>query len=165
MYGSPRSPAVRPEPQPLTAAHLHACEALDRRCLGGLWSAGQWERELADPGRPGLGMWHGGTLCAMACGWLILDELHITLVAVDHPWRRRGLGGQLLAALLERSAGLGAERATLEVAAGNAAALALYRSLGFREAGIRRAYYRDGQDALIQWLRLPRPDPPERECG
>jgi hypothetical protein len=47
-----------------------------------------------------------------------------------------------------------AQHATLEVAAGNIAAQALYAAAGFRTAGIRRAYYRNGDDALIQWLRL-----------
>ncbi len=157
--------AVQPELRPLAAPHLQACLALDHRCLGGLWSTGQWERELADDRRPGLGLWHGEALCAMACGWLIVDELHITLVAVDQPWRRRGLGRLLLAALLTRSRELGAAHATLEVATGNQAALALYRSLGFSDAGIRRAYYRDGGDALIQWLRLPESDLWGRGCG
>lgn len=159
----------------LEPSHLQACLALDQRSLGGLWNAVQWQTELADPGRPGLGLWQAADLHAMACGWLIVDELHITLVAVDPRWRRRGLGRLLLAALLKRSAQLGAERATLEVATGNSAALGLYRSLGFRDAGIRRAYYRDGQDALIQWLRLtepetepetePAPDPRDAGCG
>jgi ribosomal-protein-alanine N-acetyltransferase len=51
------------------------------------------------------------------------------------------------------------------VATANQAALALYRSLGFSDAGIRRAYYRDGGDALIQWLRLPESDPRDQGCG
>jgi ribosomal-protein-alanine N-acetyltransferase len=157
--------AVQPELRPLAAPHLQACLALDRRCLGGLWSADQWEQELADERRPGLGLWHGEALCAMACGWLVVDELHITLVAVDQPWQRRGLGRRLLAALLARAAELGAAHATLEVATANQAALALYRSLGFSDAGIRRAYYRDGGDALIQWLRLPESDPRDQGCG
>ncbi|MEX1317460.1 MAG: GNAT family N-acetyltransferase [Synechococcaceae cyanobacterium] len=142
------------EPAPLGPADLEACLALDGRSLGGLWSRRHWSTELADPRRPGLGLWRDGRLQAMACGWLILEELHITLVAVDPDRRRRGLGRLVLSALLETAGGRGAERATLEVASGNRAALALYRRLGFREAGRRPAYYRNGEDALIHWLRL-----------
>jgi ribosomal-protein-alanine N-acetyltransferase len=148
---------VPEEPLPLTCGDLEACLALDGRSLGGLWSREQWRRELADGQRPGLGLWRQGRLQAMACGWLILEELHITLVAVDPGQRRRGLGRRVLLELLETARGRGAERATLEVASGNAAALALYHSLGFREAGRRRAYYRNGDDALIQWLQLDNP--------
>ena len=48
-----------------------------------------------------------------------------------------------------------ARHATLEVAADNAAALALYAAEGFTTAGRRSRYYSDGRDALIQWLELP----------
>ncbi len=161
MYGM--SPAGGREPHTaeeslrlasLEPADLEACLVLDQRCLGGLWSASQWSTELAEPQRPGLGVWQHGQLVAMACGWLILDELHITLVAVDPAQRRRGLARRLLTALFQEGRSRGAERATLEVASSNAAALALYRQAGFLEAGRRRGYYRNGDDALIQWLKL-----------
>lgn len=162
MYGTPPGAGREPrtplpcsaQPRPLEIDHLELCLALDQRCLGGLWSAAQWSTELAEPQRPGIGLWHGSSLVAMACGWLILEELHITLVAVDPLLRRRGLGRQVLAALLAEGRRRGAERATLEVSSSNIAAQALYASAGFREAGRRRRYYRNGDDALIKWLTL-----------
>jgi ribosomal-protein-alanine N-acetyltransferase len=166
MYGTP--PATGGEPRttgrpPLQTAtellalrpeHLEHCLALDQRSLDGLWSSSQWATELAAPLRPGLGLWQQGELRAMACGWLILEELHITLVAVDPGQRRQGLGRQVLQALLDDGRSRGAERATLEVASGNTAARALYADAGFLSAGCRRGYYRNGDDALIQWLKL-----------
>ena len=134
--------------------HLEVCLRLDAACLDGLWSPEQWRIELQDGQRPGLGLHCNDVLLAMACGWLVLDELHITLVAVDPCHRRRGLGGWVLRGLLAEGRRLGAERATLEVSAGNVAAQALYGHCGFRTAGVRRRYYRDGSDALIQWARL-----------
>jgi len=139
---------------PLEPHHLAACQDLDQRCLGGLWNQEQWHSELADERRPGVGLWCEGALVAMASGWLVVDELHITVVAVDPLQRRQGLGRQVLQALLSHGQRHGAERATLEVATSNAAAVALYRALGFHNAGIRRGYYRNGDDALIQWLKL-----------
>jgi [ribosomal protein S18]-alanine N-acetyltransferase len=133
---------------------MQACLELDRHCFGGLWTPEQWRRELAAEDRPGLGLWQAGQLVGMACAWLILDELHITLVAVDPACRRQGLAHSLLRALLLRGVQLGAARATLEVGRDNRAALALYRALGFRTAGLRRNYYSNGEDALIQWLEL-----------
>ncbi|MEB3332034.1 MAG: GNAT family N-acetyltransferase [Synechococcaceae cyanobacterium] len=153
--------------RPLAAADLGACRRLDGQALGGFWSEAQWASELAEPSRGGMGLWLAAAsgaeplLIAMACGWLIVDELHITLVAVDPARRRRGFGRRVLAALLERAAGRGAARATLEVAVGNGAALALYEGLGFSTAGVRRGYYRDGSDALIQW----RPLDQRSSCG
>ena len=140
--------------RPLTAADLEACVALDRSSLGGLWTPGQWRTELAEPARPGVGLWLESELAAMACGWLVLDELHVTLVAVAPGRRRRGYGRRVLEALLHEGRQAGAERATLEVAVGNGGACALYAAAGFRPAGVRRGYYRNGDDALIQWMGL-----------
>jgi ribosomal-protein-alanine N-acetyltransferase len=144
---------------PLGPGDLEACLELDRRALGQLWSREQWARELEEPARPGLGIREQGQLLALASGWLVADELHITAVAVDPMHRRRGLGARVLSALLREAVRRGAVHATLEVAAANAAARALYAGAGFQTAGIRRAYYRNGDDALIQWLRLDDADP------
>ena len=141
---------------PLTPADLEACLALDSTALGGLWSAQQWHTELAAAERPGLGLWQGPALVGLTCGWLVVDELHITVVAVHPAHRRGGLGRRLLEALLAEAVGRGACHATLEVAADNGAAQALYGALGFQTAGVRRRYYRNGQDALIQWRRIGR---------
>ncbi len=135
-------------------ADLDACLALDRRGLGGFWTPAQWRTELQSAERPVLGLRGGDALLALACGWLVLEELHITAVVVDPDQRRRGLGRRVLAGLLAHAGRCGAERATLEVAVGNAAARALYAALGFRDAGLRRGYYRSGEDALIQWARI-----------
>ena len=139
---------------PLTLDWLQACNDLDQRALGGLWSKQQWASELSDPRRPSVGLEQDGRLLALACGWLVVDELHITAVAVDPSQRRRGLGRRVLEALLEDALAQGALHATLEVAEGNQAARGLYAACGFETAGVRRAYYRNGDDALIQWMRL-----------
>ena len=139
---------------PLSESHLEQVLALDRSALDGFWSEQQWRAELVDPRRPCLGLWQDGALVALASGWLVVDELHITVIAVDPLRRRQGLGRQVLDALLEEGRQQGACHATLEVAQENTAAVALYARLGFATAGIRRAYYRNGDDALIQWLRI-----------
>lgn len=91
------------------------------------------------------------TVIGLGCYWAILDEAHITLLAVTPPYRGQGLGRWLLLHLLQGARDRGMERATLEVRASNAPALALYRCLGFKTAGRRRGYYDDGEDALILW--------------
>lgn len=139
---------------PLQSCHLGEVLQLDQRALGGFWTPAQWQSELEDPRRPTLGLWLDGALVAMASGWLVVDELHITLVAADPERRRQGLGRTVLSGLLAQGLAQGAIHATLEVASTNQAALGLYAALGFAVAGVRRAYYRNGDDALIQWLRL-----------
>lgn len=127
---------------------------LDHQALGGLWSVEQWARELSEPLRPVLGWRHDNRLVAMASAWQVLDELHVTALAVHPDHRRQGLARQVLEALLLLGHQAGAERATLEVASGNEAATALYARLGFKAVATRRAYYRNGDDALILYKKL-----------
>ncbi len=82
--------------------------------------------------------------------WVMVDEAHITTIAVDPAYRSEGIGELLLLALLERAQDLGAGEATLECRVSNRVAQALYRKYTFSEAGVRKRYYGDdGEDALI----------------
>jgi ribosomal-protein-alanine N-acetyltransferase len=82
--------------------------------------------------------------------WRVADEIHINNLAVLPAVRGRGLGSQLLAAVLAEAARMGAPRATLEVRRSNTAALGLYAKAGFHEAGVRRDYYTQPiEDALV----------------
>lgn len=83
---------------------------------------------------------------------IIIDEAHITNVCVLEEYRNKGYGKSLMRAMIEASKNLGADAITLEVRVSNYAAIALYESMGFESAGIRRKYYNDnGEDALIMW--------------
>jgi ribosomal-protein-alanine N-acetyltransferase len=90
-------------------------------------------------------------LLGLGCYWAILDEAHITVLAVDPRYQRRGLGKWLLVNLLTDACDRALTRATLEVRPSNSRALALYESFGFETLGRRRRYYADGEDALILW--------------
>ena len=82
--------------------------------------------------------------------WFMVDEAHITTIAVDPPYRGEGVGELLLVALLDRAFEIGAETATLECRVSNFIAQALYRKYTFRDMGLRKRYYSDdGEDALI----------------
>jgi ribosomal-protein-alanine N-acetyltransferase len=82
--------------------------------------------------------------------WMMVDEAHITTFAVLPDWRRRGIGGRLMLAMMRLAGDLGARVATLEVRLSNEAARLLYQRFGFRPVGIRPRYYSDNaEDALI----------------
>lgn len=82
--------------------------------------------------------------------WLMADEAHISIIAIDPAWRGRGLGELLLLQLLAHALGAGARLATLEVRNANEVAQALYRKYEFAVVGRRRGYYKDtGEDALL----------------
>lgn len=141
----------------MDAALLPAAVVLDQLCLGGLWTRASYQQELNRESSIFLGLstlnpFQGQQdLLAMTVGWRVLEELHITLLAVHPNHRRQGLGTALLQSLLILAGDQGLERATLEVRQSNQAALGLYTQLGFRVAGQRRNYYSDGEDGLILW--------------
>jgi [ribosomal protein S18]-alanine N-acetyltransferase len=87
------------------------------------------------------------------CGmWLILDEAHLTNVAVLSEHRGKGIGHSLLNTLIGCAKIKGATCMTLEVRKSNAGAQRLYSRMGFVPRGLRRQYYTDTQeDALIMW--------------
>jgi [ribosomal protein S18]-alanine N-acetyltransferase len=78
------------------------------------------------------------------------DELHVNNIGVRAGWRRRGVGGALLSHALAAGARHGARAAVLEVRAGNLAAQAMYRGLGFETVGERKNYYKEpAENAII----------------
>jgi ribosomal-protein-alanine N-acetyltransferase len=92
----------------------------------------------------------GEGVLGFAIVWLVHDELHVLNVAVAPEARRRGVARALLAELEGRAVDDGAAKATLEVRRSNAPAIALYRSLGYVEVGVRPRYYaEDGEDAIL----------------
>ncbi len=85
------------------------------------------------------------------CGvWVMLDEAHITTIAVDPAYRRLGLGELLIIEMSRIVLQARATRMTLEVRISNEIAQALYRKYGFSDGGVRPRYYSDDfEDALI----------------
>ncbi|WP_282142482.1 ribosomal protein S18-alanine N-acetyltransferase [Cytobacillus oceanisediminis] len=90
------------------------------------------------------------------CGaWIVVDEAHITNVALLPEYRGRKLGEALMRKLMEIASEMGAITMTLEVRVSNFTAQALYRKLGFQNGAIRKNYYTDNQeDALVMWVNL-----------
>ena len=87
--------------------------------------------------------------------WFILDEGHITNVAIAPNYRGQNWGEFLMRSVMKKMMEEGMERMTLEVRASNSPAQSLYSRLGFTTAGVRKGYYADnGEDALIMWVEL-----------
>lgn len=94
-----------------------------------------------------------GQVIGYAGMWVILDEAHVTNVAVLPAFRGRRFGERMMRALIDKARSRGARRMTLEVRPSNAAALGLYGKLGFAPCGLRPRYYSDThEDAVIMWL-------------
>jgi ribosomal-protein-alanine N-acetyltransferase len=111
-----------------------------------------WELENSDVTRVHVLRDDDDAVVAFSVCWIIFDELHINTLAVAPGFRRRGHATALLRAVLAEAEEAGAGKATLEVRASNAAALALYERLGFRISARRPGYYSNPtEDALILW--------------
>ena len=120
--------------------------ALHRQAFDEPWDEPAFAALLASPGVFALAV--GETTGFILCRAMAGDSEVLTLaVAPSH--RRQGVGRGLLEAALAEAGRRGAEAMFLEVAADNAPALALYRSVGFAQVGLRRGYYPDGADALV----------------
>ena len=93
-----------------------------------------------------------GVLVGYGGMWVILDEAHVTNVAVHPEYRRLGIGRRIMNELMDRARSRGATRMTLEVRRSNTGAQRLYEELGFVAKGIRKGYYADlKEDAIIMW--------------
>jgi ribosomal-protein-alanine N-acetyltransferase len=83
---------------------------------------------------------------------VVIDEMHIVIIAVHPAWRRRGIARFLLCGAMAQARQAACTKATLEVRVSNTGAQQLYYRLGFAPVGTRPRYYtRPPEDALILW--------------
>ena len=131
---------------------LPAVEGVEQRSYITPWSRTMFSGEISRPGSRCYGAFERKVLA----GYLIVarytDAWHVMNVAVDEPFRRRGVARLMLETMLRETDVDGTRGHTLEVRVSNVSAIRLYESLGFRPAGMRRGYYTDDrEDALIMW--------------
>ena len=135
----------------MTREDLDAVTAIEEATFARPWSRESFRQELErNVAARYLVAETKGKVVGYAGAWVILDESHITNIAVLEDFRGRGIGKQLTEALLQYLSNLGACYATLEVRVSNERAQNLYKSLGFVSVGKRKRYYEDnGEDAFL----------------
>lgn len=130
---------------------------LERRSFPVPW---KWEYFASEVGQPfrfnrvardARGALVGYVFCAWAGG-----EIHVNKIAVEDRVRRSGVAHRLMAEVFALGNRVGTEEIYLEVRPSNAPARRFYEKLGFAVTGRRKAYYLDGEDALV--MVLPRPE-------
>ena len=85
----------------------------------------------------------------------VLDEGHITNLAVAAMHRKKGVAAGLVSYVLDLASGLGIKEIFLEVRESNEAAKSLYSKFGFRKIGRRKGYYpKAGESALVLSLKF-----------
>jgi len=142
----------------LAEEDLAKVAALEAVCFPTPWTAEQYLVVL----RQGRCVLFGALWDNLLAGYIAVAicpataEMEVYNIAVAESFRRCGLGKKLLRLSLDAAARNGVEQAILEVRMFNEPALALYRSLGFTQVGIRKQYYHNtGEDALVLARPLP----------
>ncbi|WP_254871006.1 ribosomal protein S18-alanine N-acetyltransferase [Bacillus sp. Marseille-Q1617] len=140
----------------MTVDDLDAVMEIEHRSFSIPWSREAFYNEIEQNHLSTYLVVEDGERVAGYCGvWLVVDEAHITNVAVLPDYRGQGLGEALMQRIMDISKKVGARVMTLEVRVSNKAAQGLYRKMGFQDGGIRKRYYSDNQeDALVMWVNL-----------
>ena len=137
----------------MTAPDVDAVCAIEEATFARPWSRASIENELTNSCARYVVLRRSGETVGYAGMWLVIDEAHVTNVAIRKDLRGQGLGEKLMRALIQLAADSGMIWMTLEVRRSNAAAQGLYRKLGFVDVGWRKRYYEDnGEDALLMGL-------------
>jgi ribosomal-protein-alanine N-acetyltransferase len=146
-----RSPAV--QLTPMRRRHLRTVLRIEAQVYPRPWSLRLFMSELA---LRATRSYTAATVDGGVVGYSGLmvtgEDAHVTTLAVDPQWHRRGIGSRLLLEMARTAVDRGARHLTLEVRMTNEPAQSLYRKFGFVPAGVRKNYYVEtNEDALVMW--------------
>ncbi|HLY01910.1 MAG TPA: ribosomal protein S18-alanine N-acetyltransferase [Candidatus Cybelea sp.] len=138
---------------PMATPDVAAVTRIERACFSTVWPNDAFYNELSTNK---LAHYFVGRfedrVVAYGGIWVILEDSHITTLAVDPDYRGRRFGEVLLMRLIDEAIDRGAGWMTLEVRESNTVAQRLYRKYGFTTVTMRAGYYSDdNESALIMW--------------
>jgi ribosomal-protein-alanine N-acetyltransferase len=122
---------------------------MERRCFSDPLTEQMLEDTLKLPVYHGLLVEEQGEILGYASMIVVCEDAEVGNIAVDLPFRGRGLSKVLMDAMHERAKSLGATQCFLEVRVSNAVAISLYEKYGYEKYGVRAKYYADGEDAFV----------------
>ena len=136
-----------------TPDDLDAILDIESKVFGNPWASTAFLDEIGRPMATVEVAEEESRVVGFSCTWHVVaageTEAHLLRIAVDPAFQRRGLGRDLLSAVLERASADGAVRTLLEVGASNRPARKLYEALGFSEIGRRAGYYKAPPDDAV----------------
>ena len=125
---------------------------VEKNCFEDYWSKDSFKKELSNNLAKYLVAKVDGKVAGYVGIWFVVDEGHITNVAVHEDYRGQKIGDQLIKELVQVCKDNKIVSMTLEVRTSNTVAQNLYRNYGFKMAGIRKEYYSNNkEDAIIMW--------------
>jgi ribosomal-protein-alanine N-acetyltransferase len=139
--------------EPMTDADVKEVLRIEQQSFTTQWPSNAFYQEIHDNklahyyvGR------RGNRVVAYGGIWVILEDSHITTIAVHPDYRGRKYGEVMLLRLLDEAFARGASWMTLEVRESNLIAQNLYRKYGFTTVSTRKGYYSDNnENALVMW--------------
>lgn len=139
---------------PMRRRDLREVLDVERQVFPEPWSMAVFSSELALRSGRAYQVARSGKSLAGYTGLLFVDdEAHVTTVATAPGWQGRGVATVMLATAFRQARTAGIRQISLEVAAGNERAQALYRRFGFMPVGVRKGYYPlTGEDAIVMWV-------------
>ncbi|HIS58520.1 MAG TPA: ribosomal protein S18-alanine N-acetyltransferase [Candidatus Limadaptatus stercoravium] len=140
--------------EPLRYEHLRQMAEIEKEAFDMPWTENMFIPEVNSANATYVVGTRGEEVICYGGFHTVLDEAHITNIAVKSTSRGKGIGRFLFATLLAKAKEAGAKLVTLEVKTTNTAAISLYESFGFKVAGVRKRYYNNLYDAYVMWLDL-----------
>ncbi|HEY8423000.1 MAG TPA: ribosomal protein S18-alanine N-acetyltransferase [Thermoclostridium sp.] len=125
---------------------------IEKKSFTSPWSKLMFFDELQNPRAHYIVAEISGAIVAYAGLWIIMDEGHITNIAVDPAYRRMKIGSRLMEEIIHLARKNNIRGLTLEVRESNTAAISMYKNFGFKIEGLRKNYYSDThENAYIMW--------------
>ncbi len=133
---------------------IEAVQSLEKICFNKTWPLDQFKKEISNKKVARyIVVKHQGKLIGYGGSWIIMDEIHITSMAVDPLYRGMKIGKLIMWGLFQEGLEKGCRWATLEVSVSNKPALKIYEDFGFKIIGRRKDYYDVREDAYVMWLK------------
>ena len=131
-----------------TKEDIDVLAQMEQRCFKDPWSKEMLEDTLRYPIYSCFLAEEGGQVCGYCCLITVCEDAEVGNIAVDFPFRGRGIAKALMEKMHTCAKEKGATQCFLEVRVSNENAIALYKKFGYEPYGIRAKYYEDGEDAL-----------------
>ena len=125
------------------------CHEIDSITIG-LWSFKQWEKELKKEYVYAFAYLKNRKIIGLCVFQKIFCNAEITYFSIHPTFQRKGFGKKLFRETFKQYKEFAIEKITLEVSEKNIAAINFYQFFGFKTIGIRKNYYKDGSNALLQ---------------
>ena len=137
----------------ITIKESKECHKIDLLTIK-LWNLKQWEKELRKKYVYAFACFRNYEIIGVCVFQKIFCNAELTYLSIHPTFKRKGLGKKLLREIFNQCKSFAVEKIILEVSEKNVAALNFYHSFGFETIGIRKNYYKDGSNALLQEKKL-----------